>query len=54
VVRSILTVAGSQIIHDPSKELFYKTSGALVEKNSHILQLDFSSPKTSLRFNPIF
>ncbi|WP_298507442.1 type IV secretory system conjugative DNA transfer family protein [uncultured Kordia sp.] len=53
VVRSVLTVQGSQIIHDPSKELFEKTSGALAEKEYHILQLDFSSPKTSLRFNPM-
>ncbi len=53
VIRSILTVDGSQIIHDPSKELFEKTSGALQEKGYQILQLDFSSPKTSLRFNPI-
>jgi len=53
VVRSILTVEGSQIIHDPSKELFEKTSGALLEKGYEIYQLDFSGPKTSLRFNPI-
>ena len=53
VVRSILTVTGSQIIHDPSKELHLKTSGALEKKEYNILQLDFSSPKTSLRFNPI-
>ncbi len=53
VLRSVLTVNGSQIIHDPSKELFLKTSGALAEKDYHILQLDFSSPETSLRFNPM-
>ena len=53
IVRSILTAMGSQIIHDPSKELFLKTSGALAQKEYHVLQLDFSSPKTSLRFNPI-
>ncbi len=53
VLRSILTVDGSQIIHDPSKELFEKTSGALSEKGYTILQLDFSSPESSLRFNPM-
>lgn len=53
ILRSILTVDGSQIIHDPSKELFEKTSGALQQKGYQILQLDFSSPKTSLRFNPV-
>ncbi|WP_299884360.1 type IV secretory system conjugative DNA transfer family protein [uncultured Lacinutrix sp.] len=53
VLRSVLTVNGSQILHDPSKELFEKTSGALAEKDYRILQLDFSSPKTSLRFNPM-
>lgn len=53
IVRSILTVEGSMLIHDPSKELFEKTSGALAQKGYQILQLDFSSPKTSLRFNPI-
>lgn len=53
IIRSILTASGSQIIHDPSKELFLKTSGALAQKEYNILQLDFSSPKTSLRFNPI-
>jgi len=53
VVRSILTVNGSQIIHDPSKELFEKTSGALSEKGYQVLQLDFSFPETSLRFNPM-
>ncbi|WP_339883558.1 type IV secretory system conjugative DNA transfer family protein [Polaribacter vadi] len=53
VIRSILTVCGSQIIHDPSKELFFKTSGALLQKLYRILQLDFTSPKTSLRFNPM-
>jgi len=53
VVRSILKVTGSQIINDPSKELFKKTSGALAEKGNTILQLDFTSPETSLRFNPM-
>lgn len=53
VLRSILTVNGSQIIHDPSKELFLKSSGALLAKGYQIYQLDFSSPETSLRFNPI-
>lgn len=53
ILRSILTVEGSQIIHDPSKELFEKTSGALAEKGYDILQLDFTAPETSLRFNPM-
>ncbi len=53
VLRSVMTVQGSQIIHDPSKELFEKTSGALAERGYHILKLDFSAPETSLRFNPM-
>lgn len=51
IVRSILTVKGSQIIHDPSGELHEKTSGALHEKGCNILQLNFANPKGSLRFN---
>jgi len=53
IVRSILTVGGSQIIHDSSKELFEKTSGALAKRDIDIKQLDFSDPTISLRFNPI-
>jgi len=53
IVRSILTVDGSQIIHDPSRELFKLTSGALLKKGYQVLQLDFTNPEISLRFNPI-
>ncbi len=53
VIRSILTVNGSQIIHDPSSELHQKTSGALAKRGYTILQLDFAKPTRSLRYNPI-
>lgn len=53
VIRSILTVNGSQIIHDPSGELHQKTSGALARRGYTILQLDFAKPLRSLRYNPI-
>ncbi len=53
IIRSILTVEGSQLIHDPSGELFELTSGALAEKEATIYQLDFANPKRSLRFNPM-
>ncbi|WP_299676299.1 type IV secretory system conjugative DNA transfer family protein [uncultured Dokdonia sp.] len=53
IIRSILTVTGSQLIHDPSKELFEKTSGALAEKGVNIFQLDFTNPSGSLRFSPM-
>ena len=53
IVRSILTVSGSQCINDPSKELFEKTSCALAEKGINIFQLDFTNPSSSLRFNPM-
>jgi len=54
VIRSILTVQGSQIIHDPSGELHQKTSGALARRGYTILQLDFAKASRSLRYNPIF
>jgi len=53
VIRSILTVQGSQIIHDPSSELHQKTSGALARRGYTILQLDFAKPTRSLRYNPM-
>ncbi|MBO6518028.1 MAG: type IV secretory system conjugative DNA transfer family protein, partial [Bacteroidia bacterium] len=52
-IRSILTVNGSQVIFDPSGELFEKTSGALAEQGVHILQVNWCDPQNSQCFNPL-
>ena len=53
IIRSILTVQGSQIIHDPSSEIYNKTSEALSLMGYRILRLDFSTPNQSLGYNPL-
>jgi len=51
IIPTILSLDSSQIIHDPSGELFNKTAGALQEQGYRILQVDFSKP-TGHFFNP--
>lgn len=53
IITSILMVQGSQMIHDPSGELYEKSSATLAQKGFRILRLDFSNPTQSIGFNPL-
>lgn len=53
IIRSILTVDGSQIVHDPSGELFEKTSGSLHEKCTKVILLNWLDANQSHGFNPL-
>ncbi len=53
LIKSVLSVEGSQTIHDPSFEIYSKCSGALAQKGYRIVQLDLTNPKRSHFYNPM-
>jgi len=55
LIPSILKMAGhsSLVIHDPSGELFEKTSGALADAGYEIKILNYGKPEISEGFNPL-
>jgi len=53
LVPSICTMDASFIIHDPSGELYTKTSGYLTQKGFHVKVLNFSKPERSIGYNPL-
>lgn len=55
LIPSILKMAGhaSLVIHDPSRELFEKTSGALAAHGYTIQVINYSNPTISEGFNPL-
>lgn len=55
LIPSILKMAdgSSLVIHDPSGELFQKTSGALIKMDYVVKVLHYSAPELSERYNPL-
>lgn len=55
LIPSILKMAGfsSLCIHDPSGELFEKTSGAASQKSKIVKALNYANPDYSENFNPL-
>lgn len=55
LIPSILKMAGasSLIVHDPSGELFKKTSGAMAQKGYEIKVINYSVPEYSEGYNPL-
>jgi type IV secretion system protein VirD4 len=55
LIPSILKMAGhsSLVVHDPSGELFEKTSGAMNNKGYSIKVLNYGNPDFSQNFNPL-
>ncbi|HAD97539.1 MAG TPA: hypothetical protein DCG19_09040 [Cryomorphaceae bacterium] len=52
-IPSCLQDNGSKIIHDPSGELYEKTSGFLESQGYTIIRIDWSDANHSHRFNPL-
>ncbi len=53
LLPSLYTMKGSFIVHDPSGELFQKSSGYLNKANGEVKVLNFTDPEISVRFNPL-
>ncbi|MFA6922885.1 MAG: type IV secretory system conjugative DNA transfer family protein [Bacteroidales bacterium] len=53
LIPSIFTMKSSLIVHDPAKELFYKTSNYLNSKNIKVKVLNFADPSVSSNYNPL-
>jgi type IV secretion system protein VirD4 len=55
LIPSILKMAdtSSLIVHDPSGELFQKTSGALEQKGYEVKAINYSDPDCSEGYNPL-
>ncbi len=53
LIPSLFTMKGSFIVHDPSGELFTKTSGFLTQKGIKTKVLNFAKPDISFGYNPL-
>lgn len=53
IFPSLYSMKGSFVIHDPSGEIFLKSSGYLQSKGKEIKILNFSNPNISSGFNPL-
>ncbi len=53
LVPSLYTMHASYIVHDPSGELFAKSSGYLKEQGYNIKLLNFANPTISSGYNPL-
>lgn len=53
LIPSLLRMTGSFVVHDPSGELYTNTQNDLKRRGYQVLILDFSSPKRSIRYNPL-
>jgi type IV secretion system protein VirD4 len=53
MLPSLYSMKGSFVIHDPSGEIFLKSSGYLKSKGYEIKVLNFSNPKISCGYNPL-
>ncbi|MBK7764398.1 MAG: type IV secretory system conjugative DNA transfer family protein [Bacteroidetes bacterium] len=55
LINSILSMAGpsSLVIHDPSQELYEKTSGAIASLGYTVLALNYANPNKSQKYNPL-
>lgn len=53
LLPSLFSMNGSFVIHDPSGEIFLKSSGYLKAKGYEIKVLNFSNPQISCGYNPL-
>lgn len=53
LIPSLYTMQSSFIVHDPSGELYSKSSGYLQEKGYQVQQLNFAHPEVSSGYNPL-
>ncbi|MFA6089452.1 MAG: type IV secretory system conjugative DNA transfer family protein, partial [Candidatus Woesearchaeota archaeon] len=53
LIPSLYTTIGSKIIHDPSGELYSKSSGYLMQKGYDVKTLNFANPQNSSNYNPL-
>ncbi len=53
LIPSLYTMQSSFIVHDPSGELFSKSSGYLKEQGYQIKLLNFANPEVSSGYNPL-
>lgn len=53
LIPSLFTMQGSFIVHDPSGELYSKTSGYLKQKGIEAKILNFANPNISSGYNPL-
>ncbi len=53
LIPSLFTMKGSYIVHDPSGELYLKTSGFLSQKGYDVKVLNFARPGASSGYNPL-
>jgi type IV secretory pathway TraG/TraD family ATPase VirD4 len=53
LIPSLYSMRGSFIVHDPSGELFFKSSGYLMQKGYQVKVLNFAKPDISCNYNPI-
>lgn len=53
LIPSLLKMSGTLIVHDPSGELHDRCALDLRRRGHRVAILDFSSPKRSIRYNPI-
>jgi len=53
LIPSLFTMQGSFIVHDPSGELFSKSSGYLQQRGYDVKVLNFANPNISCGYNPL-
>ena len=53
LIPSLYSMKGSFIVHDPSGELFSKSSGYLKQKGYNVKVLNFACPEISSNYNPL-
>ncbi len=53
LIPSLYTMRSSFVVHDPSGELFMKSSGYLEQRGYEIKVLNFSNPESSSGYNPL-
>ena len=53
LLPSLYTMKDSFIVHDPSGELFNKSSGYLLSQGYDVKVLNFANPKVSVFYNPL-
>ena len=53
IIPSLFSMKGSFVVHDPSGELYAKSSGYLKQKGYEIKVLNFANPENSSGYNPL-
>ena len=53
LLPSLYTMQSSFIVHDPSGELYAKSSGHLSQRGFDVRVLNFANPEISIRYNPL-